>query len=106
MIKWHSTHYKLIMQNQNVNSKELAKLIGISVWSLCQMRKKLGLKAKHGWVRSSGIRFLRFNQKLSTWVVRAGSKSKDFIGSSSNFEKAVEILDKHLFEVEQGFIKL
>tara|TARA_R110002020_G_scaffold443751_1_gene654999 strand:- start:99 stop:407 length:309 start_codon:yes stop_codon:yes gene_type:complete len=102
MIKWHSTHYKLIMQNPNVSYKALSNLLGVHLNSVLNMSKKLGVKHfKKSF--NSGVQFVSFCPSRAVYKI---SVSHVDIGFSACFEKAVEILDKYLFEVKQGFIKL
>lgn len=102
MIRWHSTHYKLIIQNPNISYKALAKLLGIHINSVIKMSKELGVR-HFGCSFNCGFRYLFFCPSRCVYKVFARKRE---IGESGNFEKAVEILDKYLFEVEQGFIKL
>lgn len=107
MIKWHSTHYKLIMQNPNIDAVSLSKLIGVSRCSLIKMRNKLAIKGRANRNFNFGIRYLRFDISDCVYIVKARVNGiEKHVGSSAIFEKAVEILDKYLFEVKQGFIKL
>ena len=92
------------MQNPNIDNLALAELIGISSRSIDRMKTKLGVKSRANKSLRTGIRYLKFDITHAMYSVNRKVKGKmKYIGSSSNFEKAVEILDKYLFEIEQGF---
>jgi acetyltransferase-like isoleucine patch superfamily enzyme len=95
---------RFIMDNLNISNRCLGKFLSVSPVVVSRVKN---IKC---WARETfrcGFSFLRFCDYAGTYrVVRQVGKKMITIGQSSNFEKAVEILDKHLFEVEQGFIKL
>lgn len=95
---------RFIMDNLNISNRLLGKFLSVSPVVVSRVKN---IKC---WARETfrcGFSFLRFCCYSGQYrVVRQIGGKMTTIGQSCYFEKAVEILDKHLFEVEQGFIKL
>ncbi len=95
---------RFIMDNLNISNKCLGEFLGVSPRIVSRIK---GVKIWSTETFRCGFSFLRFDSYSGTYrVSRRTGEKMNVIGQSSNFERAVEILDKYLFEVEQGFIKL
>ena len=93
MYQWTPHKLMFIAMNCNISDLDLAGLLGASKASVQAQRYKLGVrKSTGGQFSSFGIPGLKFCKSKATFVVRVKRKN---IGSSSNFEKAVEILDRY-----------
>lgn len=95
---------RFIMDNLNISNKCLGEFLNVSPRIVSR------IKAGKPWSAPSftcGFSFLKFDVYACTYrIVKRVGKRMIVIGQDSNFEKAVEILDKYLFEVEQRFIKI
>ena len=93
MYQWTPHKLMFIAMNCNISDSYLAGLLGTSKASVQAQRYKIGATKSTGKPFSSfGIPGLKFCKSKATFVVRVKRKN---IGSSSNFEKAIEILDRY-----------
>ncbi len=100
MIDWHSTHYKLVMQNPNISYKSLAKLIGVSLNSVVNLSKRLGVKHFKKPL-NTGVRNVFF---CPSQVLYRVSFSHKTIGSSYNLLFAIGIADAYSQALSKGYI--
>tara|TARA_R100000951_G_C2586454_1_gene163597 strand:- start:423 stop:764 length:342 start_codon:yes stop_codon:yes gene_type:complete len=100
---------RFVSDNLNISPASLGRFLNASKYQVEKLKTKIlnGGKAKVEF--NCGFSYLAFHALddcCSFKVFRSIKGKLNHIGQSTNLEKAVEILDKHLFEVEQGFIKL
>lgn len=106
MINWHSTAIKLLEQNPSISNLSLAKLIGCKSITVVRAKKRWNINnGKTNRDLSSGVRYLRFNADWMIWeiVVTIGG-ARQLVGCSSNFNRAIGILDAFLYARERKWI--